>query len=315
MYNIPYFKPPEIKYPELESKFKEITTSGIYTKGQHRSELESQLKEYLGVEHVITTSSGTAALITALSVLRYTINCDVIYIPAFNWPSDIIAAKMAGLKPVCQDINRETWHSNVNQYTQYATLLLDTFGSVDLQDYSFPYIVDATHSLGAPNSKKHGIGSRGYAECFSMAATKPVTAGEGGFITTDDPEFASQCRDIADMCFRLPELSCVLAMAYIEHIDDLIAEKHKIAEYYKKHLPYKFQEITHCTTYSKIAFMTDTPEESEQIIAHAADAGVECRVYYKPLISMKNTDFVYERIVCLPSWIGVDVEKVVNALN
>ena len=339
MHQIPYFRPPELDYTVLEEQAKYIVESRIYTKGPYRDELEAKLREYLGVNYVITCSSGTAALTTAMRVLHNIIGVDppitittptgfgmriqrnmtgspCITMPAFNCPSDKLAAEMAGLKPAWQDINPSTWHSKYNHHiTQGSVLLLDTFGSVDMHEYNVPHIIDATHSLGVPRSKELGIGSRGLAECFSLAASKPVTSGEGGFITTNNPEFARECREIADMCFRLPELSCVLALAYLEHLDDNIAEKHRIAEYYKKHLPYTFQEIPHSTTYSKIAFVTDTPEESEKIISRAAQYGVECRVYYKPLLSMKNSDYVYERIVCLPAWVGVDYGKVVDSIK
>jgi len=51
------------------------------------------------------------------------------------------------------------------------------------------------------------------------------------------------------------------------------------------------------------------------VIKRAAAAGVECRKYYKPLTDMPYSDYVYDHIVCLPAWAGVDVERVVEAVT
>jgi dTDP-4-amino-4,6-dideoxygalactose transaminase len=189
-----------------------------------------------------------------------------------------------------------------------AHLALDTFGNIDRQDYRGRFIVDATHSLGAK-----GVGSRGVAECFSLAATKPVSAaGEGGFITTNDRDFAERCAEMRDLCARITEIQCVFALEYLSHLDDRIKEKRKIAAYYRKNLPYQFQEIPHDSTHSKVCFLCDN---SDELIARAAVAGVECRKYYKPLADMPISNTMYSRIVALPAWAGVNAEQVVTALR
>jgi len=161
--------------------------------------------------------------------------------------------------------------------------------------------MDSTHSLG-----NKGVGSRGLLECFSLAATKPVTACEGGFITTNDPKIAKKAIEIRDMTSRLPEISCVIALGYLKQLPENIKAKRATAQYYRTHLPFQFQKIEHDSTFSKICFLC---EDSEGIIKRA-EAGVECRKYYKPLVELENTDRVYERIVCLPAWVGVDYKRV-----
>lgn len=309
---IPYFRPPPIAFSEIEPKLRGIADRRMYTKGKYQVMLEDKLQAYLDVDHAITCSSGTSALWIAMRVMRQMYRCKYIATPAFNWQSDIIAAESAGYKIVYADIDPDTWLFGHWMPAADAYLVLDTFGSVDRHDYREPFqaqfIVDATHSLGAS-----GVGSRGVAECFSMAATKPVTAaGEGGFITTNNREFAHRCTDLRDLCSRIPETSCVVALEYLPHLDELISEKRRIAAYYRKHLPYQFQEIHHDSTYSKICFLCDN---SDDLIKRAAEAGVECRKYYKPLHDLPVSCDVYDRIVCLPAWVGVDVVGVVRALQ
>lgn len=306
---VPYFRPPYVNYSEIETHLREIVDSRVYTKGVFRDRLEEALRERLNVNHAIACASGTAALWIAMRVMRQMYHCKYITMPAFNWGSDKIAAKAAGYRVEYVDIDPDTWLSEHWVPVASPHLTLDTFGSVDTSDCPGDMVVcDATHSLGAKD-----VGSRGIAECFSMAATKPVTGGgEGGIITTNDRVFAQRCVELRDLCARIPEMSCVVALEYLLHLDDMLAEKKKISDYYRKHLPYKFQEITHDSTHSKICFLCDN---SEKLIARADKNGVECRKYYKPLCDMSNANYVYDHIVCLPAWIGVDPQAVVNAIQ
>lgn len=307
MIPIPYFKPPQIDYYAIEPRIRGIVESRAYTKGMYRDMLEDELQEYLGVDHVIATSSGTSALWIAMRVMRKNRLADEhIAIPAFNWQSDRIAAESAGYKIAYVDIDPDTWLAVPRHGPVDAHLALDTFGSVDTNDHPANTIYDATHSLGAK-----GVGSRGLMECFSLAATKPVSAGEGGFITTNDRYLAQRCADLRDACARIPEMSCVLALEYLHRLDEILTEKRRIAAYYRKHIPHQFQEV-HESTHSKICFLCNN---SEEIITRAAAAGAECRKYYKPLADLPYSEYVYGEIVCLPAWAGVDVERVVEAVR
>ncbi len=308
MISIPYFRPPPIDYSAIEPRIADIVESRVYTKGMYRDMLEDELQEYLGVDHVIATSSGTAALWIAMRVMRKNRHADeYIAMPAFNWRSDRIAADSAGYKTVYVDIDPDTWLAVPRRGYVDAHLALDTFGSIDRQDYRGPFIVDATHSLGVK-----GVGSRGLMECFSLAATKPVSAaGEGGFITTNDRYLAQQCAELRDLCARITEIQCVFALEYLHRLDEMLAEKRRIAEYYRDHLPCKFQELKE-STHSKVCFLC---KNSEEVITRAAAAGVELRKYYKPLWDMPNSNYVYDKIVCLPAWAGVDVERVMDAVT
>ena len=305
---IPYFRPPYANYREIEPKIRDIVVSRVYTKGVYRDFLEDALSHYIGVDHAITCASGTAALWIAMRVMRQTCHTKRILMSAFNWQSDRIAAESTDYWIEYADIDPDTWLPVLLLDRGYdSCLALDTFGSIDNQDHPEDKTVyDSTHSLGAK-----GAGSRGVAECFSLAATKPVTGGEGGVITTNDRDFAERCAGLRDLCARLPEMSCVLALESLSHLDEMLAEKRRIDAYYRKHLPYQFQEIPHDSTHSKICFLCDN---SDELIARAAKNGVECRKYYKPLADLPNSDYVYDRIVCLPAWAGVDAGRVVDAL-
>lgn len=307
---IPYFRPPPIDKSQVIPKIEEVLSTRIYSKGIYKDKLETALKKYLDADFIISCGSGTAGLFILLSAVKEVYNFKSIDMLSFTWPSDLIATKAAGFSKInFLDIDKDTWNLPHAKHNTDFVLVQDTFGNIDNAEYE-NCIVDATHSLGCKN-----IGGRGFGEVISLAPTKMVSSGEGGIITTNDPKIAKKAIEIRDMCSRLPEISCVIALEYLKNLDERIKAKKKIAEYYRTHLPYQFQKIEHNSTFSKVCFLCESGE-SEAIIKKAADAGVECRKYYKPLQKgLKNTDDVYSRIVCLPAWVGVDVERVVFSLH
>jgi dTDP-4-amino-4,6-dideoxygalactose transaminase len=84
-------------------------------------------------------------------------------------------------------------------------------------------------------------------------------------------------------------------------IPEILDEKKAMYDYYKHNLPGTFQEVLHSHNYNTIGFLTDL-----QIPPH-----IEYRKYYEPLNPyFPITNEVYQKIVCLPSWYGVDYEKI-----
>jgi len=305
---IPYFKPPQISTEKVLPYIEEILTTRIYTKGIHRYELGDSLARYLNIKYAITCSSGTMALYIGLKVLKDLFDYETVIMPSFNWTSDKISAEMAGYEIKYADITSDTWHlaKNIEHDDKTVVLGLDTFGNIDSSNrYD---IIDATHSLGAKNTT-----NRSLITCFSMAATKTVTSGgEGGFIATNDDEIAQKAIELRDICSRLPEISCVIAQEYLTQLNDNIKAKIWIANYYRTQLPYEFQKIEHDSTCSKVCFLCDN---SAEVIKKCAEKGIECRKYYKPLVKgLKNSDEIYSRIVCIPAWVGVNANQVVEAI-
>ncbi len=308
---IPYFRPLPIDYKEIEPRIKEVIDSRVYTKGCYRDELEASLADYLQVNNVVVTSSGTSALYIAMRVLRQMNGGERISVPAFTWRSVEYAAQAAGYKIVWNDIDEKTWLPRDIDNNIDAVLGHDTFGSLDIGEYpEDATIYDATHSVGIND---RWAWDRGMACCGSMAGTKMITAaGEGGFITSNNQYFARRCGEVRDLCARISEIQCVFALEYLDHLDEIVKAKSEIASYYRKNLSmYQFQ-LYKKSTHSKVCFLCDN---SDELIAKAATSGVELRKYYKPLdLFLPNSNAVYSRIVALPAWAGVNMKQVVEAV-
>ena len=319
MYEIPYFRPPYLKAKNVLPQIEEIINTRIFSKGIYKDKLENALKKYLPTDFIISCGSGTAGLFILLKAAKDVYKFKSIDMLSFTWPSDLISVKAAGFSKIhyC-DIDSETWNSGENypssllavDQKSHLTLVQDTFGNIDNPDYE-NCIVDATHSLGAKN-----ICGRGFGEVISLAPTKMVSGGEGGIITTNNPKIAKKAIEIRDMASRLPEISCVIALEYLRQLPENIKAKRAIAQYYRSHLPFQFQEIPYDSTHSKVCFLCAGKEESEEIIKRGAREGIDCRKYYKPLVKgLKNSNDVYSRIVCLPAYVGVDYKRVVSTIE
>lgn len=308
---VPYFRPLPIDYEKIEPLVKGVVDSRVYTKGHYRDELEDSLADYLHVNNVVVTSSGTSALFIAMRILQQMYGDERIAIPAFTWGSVEDAAIMAGYKIMWTDIDEKTWLPLDLDNNTDAVLGHDTFGSLDDNDYPENCVIDATHSVGIDD---RWAWDRGMGCCGSMAGTKMITAaGEGGFITSNNQYFARKCGELRDLCARITEIQCVFALEYLSHLDEVVKAKREIASYYRKHLPvYQFQLYKN-STHSKVCFLCNN---SGEIIERAAAAGVECRRYYKPLSwECPNANDVYSKIVCLPAWAGVNAKRVADALR
>lgn len=300
----------------------------MWTKGQYRDELEAELKRRTDC-YALTTSSGTTALHIAFETVRRTMSVRRIAIPALTWVSVRWAVESAGFGPLTTqylDVDKARWYASLKSIGQLghfrdlAICTMDTFGNacpIKQSDVEGSLIVDAAHSFGTKS-----LGQRGLIECGSFAASKNIIGGEGGFILTQDQELHNQMRKVRDFAGRMPELSCALALTYLREFEDVIRRgKREIYDYYRAHLNgFQWQQLGDTNHYA-IGILVEKRDKwlsSFDINTRSGIRnGVEVKCYYSdPLVrGLPNTDYIAKRIVCLPSWPGVDYKEVVRRLN
>jgi len=302
---IPFFRPAKLTLEEIqyiESLLEVILDSGMLSNGMFCRELEDMVKELYGVEHAITCASGTAGLWIALKALK----SKTVAMPAFTWKSllEIVPDRVVWL-----DIDKETWLPIVNDERADTFIINLTFGNVE--DYSdfvpqnSALIYDATHCLG---SRLLDIGN---AAVFSLSPTKPCTSSEGGIIITDDSELAEKMIRIRDWCSRMSEIQAVIGQVYLGKLGQSLARRAEIWNYYRRKLPYKPQKIKVATSYSVYGMLLE-PRERRKLIEKIKDK-MEYKIYYEPLKDgLINTDLVYSRILCIPSYPDVNESEVVR---
>jgi dTDP-4-amino-4,6-dideoxygalactose transaminase len=168
--------------------------------------LEADWADYLGVEHCIATSSGTAALHTAIVSLGIRPGDEVI-VPAYTYISTAAAVAHHGAVPVFCDIDEHTFNIDPARIEERITdrtaaimpvhvhgLPADMEAIQAVADrYDLPLIEDAAQSHGATYKGKK-TGSLGDCAGFSLNATKNLSAGEGGLFVTDNPKLFAIAR-------------------------------------------------------------------------------------------------------------------------
>jgi perosamine synthetase len=230
-------------------------TTAAYDGGKRVRDFESNLKEYLRVKHVIAVNSGTAALHAALLAAGVK-QGDEVLLPSFTFVATANSVVAAGAKPIFVDINREDYTIDVSDLrakitkNSKAIIPVHLYGHISDMDeiielateHSMDIIEDACQSLGSTYKKKQ-TGTFGLMGCFSMYASKVLTSGEGGAITTNDDNLADKLKMIRNhgmvqgydtrifgLNLRLPELSAAIAKVQMKKLTKMLELRTRNAE-------------------------------------------------------------------------------------
>ena len=177
-----------------------VMRSLFLTTGAEVDEFERSLADYLGLPHTVAVTSCTGAMHIALLASGIKPGDEVITTP-LTFIGSANAIIMAGGPPVLADVDRSTGNIDpeaveaaVTERTR-AILPVHLYGQMcDMtglrriaDDHGLAIVEDAAHSLEAEwDGKKSG--HQGDFACFSFYATKNITSGEGGAVSTKDPE-------------------------------------------------------------------------------------------------------------------------------
>jgi dTDP-4-amino-4,6-dideoxygalactose transaminase len=199
------FALPSIGEEEIQAVI-ETLRSGWLTMGQKTIEFEKAIAEYIGVDHAIAVNSCTAALHLSLLASGVKPGDEVITTP-FTFAATGNVIVHCGAKPVFVDIEPDTYNIDPRgiqeAITEKTTAIIPVhyagqpcrMKAIRKIAGGIPVIEDAAHAIGATYEGKK-IGSSGNPTCFSFYATKNMTTGEGGAITTNDGVFADRVRKL-----------------------------------------------------------------------------------------------------------------------
>jgi len=191
---------------EEEEAVIEVIRSGWVSQGARVAAFEEAVASYVGARYAVATSSCTTALHLALLYCGIGPGDEVI-VPSFTFIATANAVLHSGAKPVFVDIDRRTYNLDpakveeaVSPRTR-AIIPVDQIGlPADLdaiQDiarrHGLHVVEDAAPAIGA-RYRGERVGSLSELTCFSFHARKVITTGEGGMITTNNEEMATQAR-------------------------------------------------------------------------------------------------------------------------
>jgi perosamine synthetase len=242
--------------PEEEDLVRRVLRSGQIAQGPMVNELEARFAELTGVRHAVAVSSGTTALVCALQALRHRDVLragDEVVTSAFTFVATLNAALEASLVVRFADIGEDFCmdvESAAKQITERTKVLMPVhlYGLPapmdELQklavDKDLCIVEDAAQALGASMGGR-SVGSFGIG-CFSLYATKNITSGEGGMITTDDDAIAKLLRllrnqgmeeryqyEIVGHNYRMTDLQAAVAVAQLGRYEMTVASRRRNA--------------------------------------------------------------------------------------
>jgi len=184
----------------------EVIRSGWLTMGPKTFEFEKEFAKYVGAQHAVAVSTGTAALHLSLEAAGVQAG-DEVLLPTTTFTATAEAVTYVGARPVLVDIDGDTMNMDPEDAARRITPKTKAIIPVHLggqpcdmdeiqalaRAHHLRVVEDAAHALPSEYRGKR-VGQISEFTCFSFYATKTLTTGEGGMITTDNPEAAERMR-------------------------------------------------------------------------------------------------------------------------
>ena len=307
---------PLIGEEEIEAVVK-VMRSGPLTNalgaGPVVTQFEKNFAVFAGVKHAVAVNTGTAALHSAV-VAAGVKQGDEVILPSFTFVATAEAVVMAGGKPVFTDIDPETYNispdeieKNVTKKTK-AIVPVDLYGfSVDIKPirkiaakHGLAIVEDAAQAHGATYAGKPA-GVFADAACWSLYASKNMTTGEGGVITTYSDEMAETLRLVrthgekdkyASLMlgynYRMSEIQAAIGLVQLEKLPTFVAKRRENAKRLTKllaasdrlKLPEESEERQHSWYLYTVRLKNATGNDRNKIVEELQKKGIGAVAYY-----------------------------------
>jgi len=350
---------PKIGEEEVQAVVR-VLRSGMLTSGLGAgpmvTELEKKFADFAGVKHAVAVNTGTAALHSAVMACGVKQGDEVI-LPSFTFVATAEAVVLAGGKPVFTDINSETYNLSVSAVEKSITkntkaiLPVDLYGfSADMkplreiaQKHGLALIEDAAQAHGATYAGKPA-GNFADVACWSLYASKNMTTGEGGIVTTNDDQIDETLRMIRThgekakysslmlgTNYRMSEIQAAIGNVQLEKLPSFLAKRRQNAKQLTKILKANKRLVLPCESkdaqhswYLYTARLKDCTEtERNTLMEELKKKGIGAECYYlNPVhqmpfyrenfksVKLPETEKASKQVFSLPIHPGVTTEQV-----
>ncbi|AFY61459.1 DegT/DnrJ/EryC1/StrS aminotransferase family protein [Synechococcus sp. PCC 6312] len=311
---------------EIQAAIDRVLESGQFILGPDVTALENELAQFLGVRFAIAVNSGTDALIISLRALGIGPGDEVITTP-FSFFATAESITLVGARPVFVDICPETFNINPTLIAAAITSRTKAIMPVHLfgqparmgeileiaQAHDLKVIEDTAQAIGAQyfgtcldcqcqagtQQQLQGkfVGGIGDMGAFSFFPTKNLGAyGDGGLITTNDPELAelakmlrvhgSRQRYIHEMIgynSRMDSIQAAILRVKLPHLKSWNEQRRQIAQTYNQTLADIPGIITPKVTPGHVFHQYTVrvlDNKRDQVIHHLAGLGISTMIYY-----------------------------------
>ena len=346
---------------------REVLLSGYYASGAKVEEFERSFAEYVGVNHAVAVNSGTSALYIALEAMGIGEGDEVI-VPPMTFFATVSAVLYLRAKPVFADIDQDDLCLSPGGVAKMITdktkaiLPVHLFGAaanmnalLDLaKEHGLVVLEDCAQAHGT-EYKGRKVGSIGNAGAFSFFATKHMTTGEGGMITTDYPDIAEMARKLRSHGMtdrdthtylaynnRMSEIGAAMGLIQLGRLDELNAIRIRNSEYIINRIhdlelvriPLPRHSCVHTYFWCPVIIRPESGRTIEELKVHLKTNGIGFRhrytepLYWQPVFKRVGLDYsgvhlqVVEQIagnvIGLPNHPGLsrdDLDRVVEAVR
>lgn len=305
-----------------------VLRSDWLTTGPTIADFERDLANFVGVDNAVAVSSGTAALHAAMYALGIGPGDDVI-VPAITFVASANAAVYQGARPIFADVNpatllidpqsvieRMTPNTRAIVAVDYAGQPCDYAALRTIADqYRVALIADACHALGGLYHNTP-VGALADLSTFSFHPVKHITTGEGGAITTNNPDWAQKMRyfrnhgitsdhrqraekgswfyEMIDLGYnyRMTDFQAALGRSQLRKLPNWIERRRTLAQRYDQLLAgYSFArplavmpDVTHAYhLYVVQLAIEELSIDRSQIFAELRKSGIGVNVHYIPV--------------------------------
>jgi dTDP-4-amino-4,6-dideoxygalactose transaminase len=350
---VPFVRPPAPPLDEVVARLRPTYEQGAMTNGPLVRELEAAVAARMGVAHVVAVSSCTTGLILALAGLTHLGEIDgPVLMPSFTFSAgphavawNALGVRFAECDPLSFQLDLVDAHARLDGVG--AIMATHVFGAPCRPEQvealgaeaGVPVLFDAAHGFGATHAGRP-LGGFGEVEVFSMTPTKPLVAGEGGLVCTDRDDLAEYlhlAREYGnpgdyDTRFiglngRLSEMHAAIALASIDHIDEHLATRRRMAARYADAIldipGVRVQAVDEGdeSTFKDFTIAVDALEygaDRDTLVSVLRSEGVDTRNYFDPPVHRQQshatrspadlpvTDAVARTVVSLPLYPALD---------
>jgi len=303
---------------EFTEYLQQIWANKIITNnGPFHKQLEKELADYLGVEHIALFTNGTLALVTALQALR--ISGEVITSP-YSFVATTHSLWWNNIKPVFVDVEPD--YCNMDPEKIEAAITPQTTAIMPIHVYGNPCDTEAiqkiaeTYNLKVIYDAAHAFGVRangdsvlnvGDMSILSFHATKVYNTFEGGAIVCKDEKTKRHIDDLKNFGFRgetkvvapginakMNEVQAAMGLLQLKYIDGNIEKRKQIARTYRKQLRNipgvrlldDMSGVRHCYSYFPIFIEEEKYGMSRDALYEKLQQhNIYGRRYFYPLIS------------------------------
>jgi pyridoxal phosphate-dependent aminotransferase EpsN len=324
---------------ELEYIKEAFETNWIAPIGPSVFAFENEMAQYIGVDHSLALSSGTAAIHLALRYLGVGAG-DIVFCSDFTFIGSCVPILYEKATPEFIDCEPDTWNMSPEALEKAfkwaekqgklpkAIIIVDLYGeSADwdsllplCRKYNVPVIEDAAEAVGAVYKGKK-CGSFGDISALSFNGNKIITTSGGGMVLSNNRDaikkmrfWSTQAREPVAWYehieygynYRMSNICACIGRGQLEYLDEKLIARKKIHEAYSNRLQVK-QSL-----YSNHWLNLLVSVNPEGIVARLYEAGIEARHAWKPMhmqpifrdvtyIGDGIDEKIFNETVCLPS--------------